>query len=584
VNSTIHKSVMTTSILYADPHAKRDQEVFVADFAMEEGEEILGGPNTVVMSKAEEEKEGVVSACPSCSARCVLNKGQFWFLLIAGACSFWPMLLPEPAYLRSTPLKKTILDADTSHSAAIVLLILLIPLVLDLFLDTCHMAIASNKKHATGSFSILTKREKLLMYLGFACVPLVIILPATPSEVLLFLCMTRFQMVAVFGTIWISLGRLNRGRWPRWTLYVGISLWVVGLHIGLQVYITGVFQGYLLNLSKALTFIGVYGFFAIPALWFLATGIRKHISKLPVFPIVYTTIGTLTVLASFVILNVLGGFINFNESDMLIYISVMIVLEVGIIMLHMRKDKIRTVMDNLLAEWAEERSVQTSQARLSSLHTRDHRGTEEGESQLEHETLPLPLYQESEDQQPSRPRLQVVVSKWSVSDLEMRRLRPGEHLKTKYADQQSSDWYNETLATSAVGRPSILGRVSELGQKLGVDISSSDGARARREEEYKEMWERSHRRQPQHQLPQPVQRRTQHRPQQQRAVPSKWSVSDSLTAGTEDWKLRQHTELSPTERWELRRAELEAAMQWSVTVTSLRRSSSEGQINTKKSN
>ena len=421
------------------------------------------------------------SNCVDSTISYILQEGDFWLVVVTAALSFWPFPSREPKDLETESSFAAVLDSDSFFDSSIVLLALLLPLTLVLFLDICHSLIAYHRNEMTDSFPVLRKREKLLLYLGFASVPSAIFIQTGyPHIVRLFLCMTIFQMIVVFGTVWVSLCRLNRGRWPRWTVYVGITLWVVGLNMGLQAYMTHQLTGYLNTLSEVIKGVAIYGFFAIPALWFIVTGLRDHVPKLPFFPLLYTLIGTLCFLAAVIALTVLGGTTYYTEDGMAAHNAIMICLELCLIVLHIRKDKLHSALDDVLAGWAEQ-SLQSTHGMHPSLRATNHHVTQDCESQQQQQQEQQQQEERQQhqqqqqhqrrqllqhEQQQQQLQLQIAEEKRSIFKPIMGP-EPREFWEIKQTSTEPSEWFLGTLASSAVD-PSILGRDSIFLRGVGT--------------------------------------------------------------------------------------------------------------------
>jgi hypothetical protein len=185
-------------------------------------------------------------------------------------------------------------------------------------------------------------------------------------------------------------------------------------------------------------------------------------------------------LAGCIILFVVGGFIDFTKGVMMVYSSVMLALEVGLIMLHMRKDKIRSALDCVLVEWIAESLVDSHGVRRSSQPSSRHVTDESESQQLREPQQEQPQEQRQQEpkqeqlrQQPEqqRPPLQqqqpqqqqVAEGKWSVSgsgteavqEWKARRLPEKERWEMRQAESKPTVWHQPgTLANSSVRQSS----------------------------------------------------------------------------------------------------------------------------------
>ena len=161
----------------------------------------------------------------------IADRYRFWFLLIAVFLAFWPYY----AGYHDTTLEQSILRSSLNYGtmfyeSAIVSLTLLVPLVFDVVLEVAHQqyeqrktrggsmqSVLSSQDTSVTSKSLLETREKILIYTGFASTPLLIFVHKDyPNLAMLWFCTTRFQLLAVYGSVWVSFCRLDNLAWPPW--------------------------------------------------------------------------------------------------------------------------------------------------------------------------------------------------------------------------------------------------------------------------------------------------------------------------------------------------------------------------------
>ena len=153
------------------------------------------------------------------------------FLLVAVFLAFWPYY----AGYHDTPLEQSILRSSLNYGtmfyeSAIVSLTLLVPLVFDVILEVAHgqseqrrapggsvQSVLSSQSPSVAGKALLEVREKILIYAGFASTPLLIFVHKEyPNFAMLWFCTTRFQLMAVYGSVWVSFCRLDNTAWPSW--------------------------------------------------------------------------------------------------------------------------------------------------------------------------------------------------------------------------------------------------------------------------------------------------------------------------------------------------------------------------------
>ena len=159
------------------------------------------------------------------------DRVRYYFLLVAVFLAFWPYY----AGYHDTPLEQSILRSSLNYGtmfyeSAIVSLTLLVPLVFDVILEVAHgqseqrrapggsvQSMLSSQSPSVAGKALLEVREKILIYAGFASTPLLIFVHKEyPNFAMLWFCTTRFQLMAVYGSVWVSFCRLDNTAWPSW--------------------------------------------------------------------------------------------------------------------------------------------------------------------------------------------------------------------------------------------------------------------------------------------------------------------------------------------------------------------------------
>ena len=159
------------------------------------------------------------------------DKYRFWFLLVAVFLAFWPYY----ASYHNTLLEQSILRSSLNYGtmfyeSSIISLSLLVPLIFDVILELAHdqyeqrktsggsmHSVVSSRSPSVTNKSLLEIREKILIYAGFASTPLLIFVHNDYQNLaMLWFCTTRFQLLAVYGSVWVSFCRLDNLAWPPW--------------------------------------------------------------------------------------------------------------------------------------------------------------------------------------------------------------------------------------------------------------------------------------------------------------------------------------------------------------------------------
>jgi hypothetical protein len=302
-----------------------------------------------------------------------------FYILLVGLCSigFWPLF--DPMYQAASQLQYSVLrhSLDTGYlfaGSSLVLLGLLLPLVTDWVLDAVgavadrwypldsrHRRRRRRLRSGAEDKPLLLLHEKLLVNGGFAATPLIAFLPSTfgCDPALFFFCLTRFQLVAVYGTVWVSLCRLDTSVWPPWTVAVGLLLWTLGLHLTMIAAMGLSINPALPYVAAAFKYTAIYGFFVAPSLLFMFRGIFHNLFTLTVSAFLYTLMCTTSFIIAIVIMTAVGSYDNLSDAGLLAYNCAFIFLALGLVLFSMRREKtvsaFKEAFEHVLMEVEEER-------------------------------------------------------------------------------------------------------------------------------------------------------------------------------------------------------------------------------------
>ena len=282
------------------------------------------------------------------------------FVIIASLTAFWPFLAGfhhNITTIENSLLRASLREQPLNREGSLVALCFLVPFLLDGLSDVLERWYWNEKKKDT-TMEMFNDVEKIFLFVGFASAPcLAFISPDYDSLALLWICLTRFQTVAVLGTLHVSFSRSNCQALPWWMSSVlSVSILTVALNISTWASITGD-SGTGEIISIAMTAI-VLAMIMVPSgLWLLRKSISRYNFNHKVIPNDDGTIDNLNntenkwnypdfylVFGSscFVVLVsslILGSANQFTPQMLLTYKSAFIVVEVLFLFLYMRKNK-----------------------------------------------------------------------------------------------------------------------------------------------------------------------------------------------------------------------------------------------------
>ena len=297
------------------------------------------------------------------------------FVIICALIGFWPYVAGyRLTFLESSMLRASLDEQLINRQASAVALALLVPLILDWMADMLRPWFGGTKKLGADSVSSLNNFQKAVLLLGLAIAPcLAFVSPDYESLALLWFCLTRFQIVAVLGTLHLSFSRFANchNTWPWWSKLLAITILTTGVNLTTWTSMQGIISGPIHTLATALKAIAL-GLVVIPSgRWLLragyrlfkggrrkikptAAGILRKKSSISMstidydnafaeeklfFPALYVMIGTICYSIVLIMFMVLGSASQFKPLDLLTYKSAFIIVEVGLLFYYMRKIK-----------------------------------------------------------------------------------------------------------------------------------------------------------------------------------------------------------------------------------------------------
>ena len=136
--------------------------------------------------------------------------------LLFALFSFWPFFLGHATNVEQSDLR-TALDGEITksnvvsfRSTSLISLSLLAPFFLDYLTELCHIDRQVKNKDDSSILQNMNHFEKCVFILGLFVVPIVAFVPTTFDDLgLLWLCMSRFQIITVVAILRVSANRIE---------------------------------------------------------------------------------------------------------------------------------------------------------------------------------------------------------------------------------------------------------------------------------------------------------------------------------------------------------------------------------------
>jgi hypothetical protein len=152
-------------------------------------------------------------------------------VVVASLVAFWPWI---PSLQQHDPIS---VDMDEER-VAVASLALLFPLLLDWAVEIVGRFVAADigaNKVDNSLHVSLNDCERATLFVGLALGPAVVL--ASPDGYaddigLLYLTMMRCQLVAVVGTLWASLHRMDPALWSLWSAMLGVTVITLAVNMG----------------------------------------------------------------------------------------------------------------------------------------------------------------------------------------------------------------------------------------------------------------------------------------------------------------------------------------------------------------
>ena len=147
---------------------------------------------------------------------------------LAAICSFWPYLAGyQNMFLENTVLRDS-LNAQSNRETSLVAIALLVPMIFDWLVEVGD---GSSEDHNIKP--LLNPYEKLILLVGLLVVPCCVVFMSNDYDGLglLWLCMSRFQIVTVLGIFPVAFSRIDNGMLPWWMSLLFITILTIAVNL-----------------------------------------------------------------------------------------------------------------------------------------------------------------------------------------------------------------------------------------------------------------------------------------------------------------------------------------------------------------
>ena len=288
------------------------------------------------------------------------------FVIIASLSSFWPFFsvrFRNSTTIESSLLRASLMEQQENREGSIVALCFLIPFILDGLSDVLERWFWNEKKKNT-VHEMLDGFETIFLFVGLSIAPcLAFVSPDYDSLALLWLCSSRFQIIAVLGTLHVSIfSRSNDHALPGWmsscqSFIIIIILITVGMNLTTWTSLIGSNSGSIVIVATTIMAV-VLAMIIVPlGPWLLRKSIIGHNHHNKVNPNDDGTtfvdsmenkwnysdfrilFGSSSYIFILVTSMVLGSVRQFTPQMLLTYKSSFIIVEISMLFYYLRKNK-----------------------------------------------------------------------------------------------------------------------------------------------------------------------------------------------------------------------------------------------------
>ena len=174
----------------------------------------------------------------------IINSHRFQLVAVSvlALCGFWPLIYDclggnSFALESGSTLRYSLQVGYLYKESSLVAIALVIPLFLDLVLDAKLFHLSDfltddSSNPQKGDMKCINFAEKAMLLVGFIITPCLSFISKEFSLLAtLFICATRFQIVIICGTIWVSFCRYDSQTWNTKWMLVGMTTLTIGINL-----------------------------------------------------------------------------------------------------------------------------------------------------------------------------------------------------------------------------------------------------------------------------------------------------------------------------------------------------------------
>ena len=258
------------------------------------------------------------------------NNVQMSFVLVGAVISFWPYMAgyhQQTTSLEQSILRATLNDGYLYQLSSVAAISLLVPMVIDW--------LSNMFEPHDGVIRNINDKEKTMLCLGLLSVPAIAFVAHSYQDLaLLWLCMSRFQIVAVLGTLTVTFSRIDGLALSWWMSLLSTTILTIAVNLSLYAYFIHSNPVYIVAMTLK----------AIVLTHMVVSIIRcfyQPVSSTSLYTLVGTSCFTMVIL----VIMATGPKEDLTPHLLLIYNAAFIVLELGLLYYYLKRTKYQRVSD-----------------------------------------------------------------------------------------------------------------------------------------------------------------------------------------------------------------------------------------------
>ena len=258
------------------------------------------------------------------------NNVQMSFVLVGAVISFWPYMAgyhQQTTSLEQSILRATLNDGYLYQLSSVAAISLLVPMVIDW--------LSNMFEPHDGVIRNINDKEKTMLCLGLLSVPAIAFVAHSYQDLaLLWLCMSRFQIVAVLGTLTVTFSRIDGSTLSWWMSLMSTTILTIAVNLALYASLLESNSVYII----AITFEAI-------VLTNMVVSIIRWLYRPRSSKSLYMLVGTSCFTMVIVIFMATGPKEDLTPNLLLIYNAAFIVLELGLLYYYLKRTKYQRVSD-----------------------------------------------------------------------------------------------------------------------------------------------------------------------------------------------------------------------------------------------